>query len=72
MATEVVWRGSTGKPLDAVGSSAEVRAVSRWSEPEVHASLEARDVLTHSAEIGDPADVRGACATGPACSSWRR
>jgi nucleoside-diphosphate-sugar epimerase len=46
------------RALDAVGSSAEVRAVSRWSDPEVRASLERQGVLTHSAELGDPADVR--------------
>lgn len=46
------------RALDAVGSSAEVRAVSRWSEPDVRESLERHGVLTHTAELGDPASLQ--------------
>ncbi|WP_216207190.1 NAD-dependent epimerase/dehydratase family protein [Amycolatopsis aidingensis] len=42
------------RALDSAGSTAEVHAVSRWSEPDVRESLERHGVRTHTADIGDP------------------
>lgn len=45
------------RALDAVESPVAVHAVSRWSEPGVRRSLERQGVLTHTAELGDPAGI---------------
>ncbi|MBE1876583.1 NAD-dependent epimerase/dehydratase family protein [Myceligenerans pegani] len=43
------------RALDAVGSRADVLAVSRWSDPEVRAELESHGVRTVAADLADPA-----------------
>ncbi|GAA5122442.1 epimerase [Haloechinothrix salitolerans] len=46
------------RALDSFDSTAEVHAVSRWSEPAVREYLECQGVRTHVADIGDPSVLR--------------